>query len=96
MILAKKYYIPLLFAAALHCGTYRPGVRALPVAQATNITEAQLFKPASAELIVLNTGEVEVDDSLLLDLENHPEIKNSKQYVPCSPTLSGTRQKGTS
>ena len=97
MILAKRNYILILLAAALHCGTYRPCVRAVPVTQATNITEAELFKPASGalpELIVLNTGEVEVDDSLLLDLENHPEIKSSKQYVPVMSYLVRHPKKG--
>lgn len=97
MILAKKYYISLFIAVALHCGTYRPGVRAVPVTHSTSVSEAQLVKPAAAglpELLVLNTGEVEVDASLLLDLENHPEIKNSKQYVPVLSYLVRHPQKG--
>lgn len=85
MTLAKRNHLLILLVAALHCGTYRPGVRPLTAPQSANATEAQIVKGAAAnlpELFVLNTGEVEVDDSLLLDLENHPEIKNSKQYVP--------------
>lgn len=98
MILANRYHnLLILLAAALHCGTYRPGVRAVPGNDAPSVSEAQLFKPAGAglpELFVINTGEVEVDDSLLLDLENHPEIKNSKQYVPVISYLVRHPQKG--
>lgn len=98
MILAKrKHYFLILLAVAFHCGTYRPAVRTVPVTGAASVTEAQLIKAAAADLpqlFVLNTGEVEVDASLLLDLEGHPEIKNSKQYVPVMSYLVRHPKKG--
>lgn len=102
MLLAKKKYmmkklIPLLLLAAAHCGTYRPGVKSAAVAGAKRLSENQLFQKANRtlpQLLIWNTGEVEVDDSLLLDLEGHPELRNSKQYVPVLAYLVRHPQKG--
>lgn len=52
-------------------------------------------RPSVLKKMIFNyQGEVEVDDSLLLDLEGHPEIKNSKQYVPVLSYLVRHPKKG--
>ena len=96
MILAKNFCVVFLLVAA-NCGTYRPGVRSVAPLASAAVTEANLVKAARAdlpELFVLNTGEVEVEDALLLDLEKNTEIKNSKQYVPVMAYLVRHARKG--
>jgi len=96
MILAKNSRLLFLLVAA-NCGTYRPGVRSVLPPASAPVTEANLVKTAQAdlpELFVLNTGEIEVEDALLLDLEKNTEIKNSKQYVPVMAYLVRHAKKG--
>lgn len=87
MILAKLHH-PFLLAATLlafHCGTYRPAVKSAAVSDSRKLSEASLFAPkkkALPELITLNTGEVEVETSLLLDLKKEPSLKNTSTPVP--------------
>jgi N-acyl homoserine lactone hydrolase len=93
----RKPVVGFLLLAVFHCGTYRPGVRAVPMSKAGTVDEKMLIRSASPnlpELVVLNSGEVEVDASLLLDLNNHPEIPNYKKYVPVMSYLIRHPQKG--
>ncbi|HNE20449.1 MAG TPA: MBL fold metallo-hydrolase [Turneriella sp.] len=93
----NKKDLLLLTAVTLHCGTYRPQTQALPAQQSQKLAETQLFKPATRnlpQLVTLNTGSVEVDTSLLLDIEKHPQFKNTKTHVPVLAHLVRHPQKG--
>lgn len=89
----------LLLAAALtlHCGTYRPRVKTLPGHAPGNLTEAQLFSPQTRtlpQLVTLNTGSIEVDTALLLDLQKNPQFKKTRTHVPVLAHLVRHLQKG--
>ncbi|MFZ5629999.1 MAG: MBL fold metallo-hydrolase [Spirochaetota bacterium] len=93
----KIKYLTIVIATTLHCGTYRPQTQTLPTQKSQQLGEAQLFKPATRnlpQLLSLNTGSVEVDTSLLLDLKKHPQFKNTRTHVAVLAHLVRHPQKG--
>lgn len=81
----QKFTIGMAAAMLLmQCSTYKPAVRDIQPREKRTLTERDLFKngAAIAELAVLNTGEVEVETGLLLDLDKIPGAKNRKLHVP--------------
>lgn len=82
--------------ALVRCSTYKPGVRDVIPQQQRLLAERELFRngAAVAELEVLNTGEVEVETALLLDLDKIAGAKNRKLHVPVLSYLVRHKTKG--
>ncbi len=83
--------------ALARCSTYIPGVRDSGRDDQRTLAEKALFRTAPqslAEVAVLNTGEVEVETGLLLDLDKIPGAKNRKLHVPVLSYLVRHKTKG--
>lgn len=94
---AKIILMITLVHSLNQCSTYTPNLIDSGLSDARTLTEAQLLKPNSKSLpalITFNTGEIEVDTSILLSLEKNKKIQNKKVYVPVLSHLVRHPQKG--